>query len=128
MSDRQCTISREVTLAGPGLFSGEQATLTFYPAGPDAGITFVREQDGKVASIPASIANVLKRPRRTCLRNGTLCVETVEHCMAALVGLGIDNATVKVSGGHVGEIPGGDGSAKPFVDVLQSGGIVEQET
>ena len=58
----------------------------------------MREQDGKVATIPARIENVLKLPRRTCLRNGSLLVETVEHCMAALSGMGIDNATVRVSG------------------------------
>src|SRR5678816_3691257 len=104
MSDRQRTISKEVSLAGPGLFSGENATLTFAPAEVNAGITFVREQDGKAATIPALVENVLKRPRRTCLRNGTLLVETVEHCMAALSGMGIDNAVVKVSGGTVGEL------------------------
>src|SRR5215213_8468814 len=125
MSDRQRTISKEVSLAGPGLFSGENATLTFAPAAADSGITFVREQDGKVATIPALIENVLKRPRRTCLRNGTLLVETVEHCMAALSGLGIDNAVVKVSGGTVGEIPGGDGSSQPFVDAIKSAGVQE---
>src|SRR5207247_8534548 len=92
-SDRQITSSREVSPAGPGLFSGERATPTFAPAAPDSGITFIREQDGKVATIPASIHNVLKRPRRTCLRNGTLFVETIEHCMAALAGMGIDNDT-----------------------------------
>jgi UDP-3-O-acyl-N-acetylglucosamine deacetylase len=68
------------------LFSGEQATLTFGPAEANTGITFLREQDGKVATIPAQVANVLKRPRRTCLRNGTLFVETIEHCMAGLGG------------------------------------------
>ena len=76
MNDRQKTISKEVTFAGPGLFSGEPATLTFVPADAGAGITFVREQDGKVAHIPAPSQNVLKRPRRTCLKNGTLFVET----------------------------------------------------
>src|SRR5206468_12948289 len=95
VSERQKTISREATLSGPGLFSGEQTTLTFAPAGADAGITFVREQDGKVATIPALVENVMNRPRRTCLRNGTLHVETVEHCMAALAGLGVDNAVVR---------------------------------
>src|SRR6185503_7132058 len=69
----------------------------------------------------------LKRPRRTCLRNGTLFVETVEHCMAALSGMGIDNAVVKVSGGSVGEIPGGDGSSSPFVDAIKSAGVCEQD-
>ena len=127
MSERQKTISREASFEGLGLFSGEPATLTFAPAGPDTGITFVREQDGKVATIPASVHNVLKRPRRTCLRNGSLFVETVEHCMAALAGLGVSNAVVKVSGGKVGELPMGDGSSRVFVETLQEAGVVEQE-
>src|SRR5438105_12918625 len=128
LSERQKTISREVTLDGPGLFSGESATLTIAPAAPDAGITFVREQDGKVAHIQALVSNVMKRPRRTCLKNGTLYVETIEHCMAALAGLGIDNAIVRVSGGNAGEVPGGDGSSAPFVKAIQEAGITEQES
>src|SRR5207237_789244 len=87
---------------------------------------FIREQDGKTATIPAIVQNVLKRPRRTCLRNGTLFVETVEHCMAALAGCGIDNAIVKVAGGNSGEVPGGDGSSAPFVQAIRSAGITEQ--
>src|SRR5687768_10523308 len=106
VNNRQRTIAREASFEGLGLFSGERARLTFAPAGPDSGITFVREQDGKVATIPALVANVLKRPRRTCLRNGTLFVETIEHCMAALAGMGVHNAVVRVAGGHVGELPG----------------------
>lgn len=127
VNERQRTISREASLVGPGLFSGETATLTFAPAEAGHGITFVREQDGKVATIPALVENVLNRPRRTCLRNGTLFVETVEHCMAALSGMQIDNAVVRVSGGNIGELPGGDGSSRPFVEAIQEAGIVEQE-
>lgn len=112
---------------GPGLFSGETSTLTIGPAAASSGITFVREQDGKVATIPALVQNVLNRPRRTCLRNGTLFVETVEHCMAALAGMGIDNAVVKVSGGGVGELPGGDGSSRSFVETIEEAGIIEQD-
>lgn len=127
MAHQQRTISREISLDGPGLFSGEPATLTFAPAERDQGITFVREQDSRVTSIAASVQNVLKRPRRTCLRNGTLYVETVEHCLAALSGLGINNAIVKLSGGVSGEVPGGDGSSKLFVDAIEQAGIVEQD-
>src|SRR5437868_10609984 len=126
--EHQKTVSREVSFAGPGLFSGETATLTIAPAASDAGITFVREQDGKVAHIPALVGNVLKRPRRTCLKNGTLFVETIEHCMAALAGLRIDNAIVKVSGGNAGEVPGGDGSSVPFVTAIQEAGVTEQDS
>src|SRR5690242_348297 len=124
---RQRTVSREASFAGPGLFSGEPATLTFAPAAPNTGITFVREQEGKVATIPALICNVLNRPRRTCLRNGTLFVETVEHCLAALTGMGIQNAVVRVAGGMVGEVPGGDGSSRGFVQTIEEAGITEQE-
>jgi UDP-3-O-[3-hydroxymyristoyl] N-acetylglucosamine deacetylase/3-hydroxyacyl-[acyl-carrier-protein] dehydratase len=127
LTERQKTISREVSFAGPGLFSGEDATLTIEPAAIDSGIMFVREQDGKVAHIPALVANVMKRPRRTCLKNGTLFVETIEHCMAALAGMGIDNAVVKVSGGTAGEVPGGDGSSDVFVRALQDAGVTEQD-
>jgi UDP-3-O-[3-hydroxymyristoyl] N-acetylglucosamine deacetylase/3-hydroxyacyl-[acyl-carrier-protein] dehydratase len=127
MSDRQRTISREVSLTGPGMFSGEQSTLTIGPADADSGITFVREQGDHIARIPALVQNVLKRPRRTCLRNGTLHVETVEHCMAALSGLRINNAVVRISGGVIGEVPGVDGSSQPFVQALEQAGVVEQD-
>ena len=127
VSDLQKTISREVSLAGRGLFSGEAATLSFLPADPDTGITFVREQDGKIATIEAVMRNVMKRPRRTCLKNGTLFVETVEHCMAALSGMGIDNAIVKISGGRVGEVPAGDGSSAAFVALLKEAGTIDQD-
>jgi UDP-3-O-[3-hydroxymyristoyl] N-acetylglucosamine deacetylase/3-hydroxyacyl-[acyl-carrier-protein] dehydratase len=127
MTDRQKTISREIRLAGPGLFSGEQATLTIAPSGPGSGITFIREQGDHEARIPALVENVLKRPRRTCLRNGTLHVETVEHCMAALAGLRINNATVRIAGGVSGEVPGIDGSSQPFVQAIDEVGVTEQE-
>ena len=101
--------------------------MTIAPAEPDEGIIFVREEDGKTAVIPALVRNILNRPRRTCLRNGTLFVETVEHCLAALAGMHIDNAVVKVSGGTAGELPAGDGSSRPFVEAIQSAGIREQD-
>jgi len=125
--DRQNTIGREVSLSGRGLFTGETVAVSISPAEPDSGINFVRDQDGKVAAIAATIHNVLKKPRRTCLKNGTLMVETVEHCMAALAGMGVDNATVRVSGGRMGELPAGDGSSRPFVELLESAGIAEQD-
>jgi UDP-3-O-[3-hydroxymyristoyl] N-acetylglucosamine deacetylase / 3-hydroxyacyl-[acyl-carrier-protein] dehydratase len=125
--NRQKTIAREVSFDGPGLFSGEPATLTLAPAEVGSGITFVREQEGRTARIPALVENVLNRPRRTCLRNGTLFVETIEHCMAALCGMGIDNAVVKVTGGMAGEVPAGDGSSRPFVEAILEAGLAEQD-
>ncbi|MDB5326626.1 MAG: lpxC, partial [Phycisphaerales bacterium] len=115
MSERlQRTISREVTLNGVGLFTGAPGELTFTPADIGAGITFVRRLGEKVATIPAMVQNVLKRPRRTCLKNGTLHIETVEHCLAALTGMGVTNATVTLSGSTTGELPMGDGSSTAF--------------
>lgn len=123
----QKTIKREISYSGRGLFSGEPATLTLTPAEPGSGINFIREQDQRVAIIPAIVDNVLKRPRRTCLRNGSLFVETVEHCLAALAGLGVDNAMLRLTGSGVGELPGGDGSSKPYADLLSDVGLVQQE-
>jgi UDP-3-O-[3-hydroxymyristoyl] N-acetylglucosamine deacetylase/3-hydroxyacyl-[acyl-carrier-protein] dehydratase len=123
--DRQKTIAKEASFSGRGLFSGEPTTVTIAPAEANSGIHFIREQDGKIASIAASINNVLKRPRRTCLKNGTLLVETVEHCLAALAGLGVDNALVRVSGGKSGELPAGDGSSSAFVELVQTAGLRE---
>ncbi len=128
MSQRlQHTIAKEVSFRGKGLFSGEAAQLTFTPADVGAGITFVRKLGEKVATIPAMIQNVIKRPRRTCLKNGTLHIETVEHCLAALTGLEIDNATVTISDSNTGEVPMGDGSSVDFVQVLHDAGVVEQD-
>lgn len=128
MNLRQKTISRQVSLDGPGLFSGDPAKLTLEPAEVNQGITFIREQDGKVAQIPAHISNIqLRTQRNTCLKNGTLQVKTIEHCMAALSGMGIDNAKIRLSGGETGEVPGGDGSSQPFVQAIQEAGIVEQD-
>ncbi len=127
MTDRQRTISREIQLDGIGLFSGEPSTVTIAPAGVGAGITFVRQEGDHIATIPALVSNVLKRPRRTCLRNGTLHVETVEHCLAALNGLGINNAVVRIAGGLTGEVPAVDGSSQPYVEAINNAGIVEQD-
>ncbi len=123
---QQKTIGKEVKLRGPGLFTGEIAELVLEPAEANAGITFIREQDGRRAPIPATVHHVLKRPRRTCLHNGTLCVETVEHLMSALHGMGINNLTITVRGGNSGELPMGDGSANIFCDAIEDAGIVEQ--
>jgi UDP-3-O-acyl-N-acetylglucosamine deacetylase len=62
--ERQKTVSKEAGFSGRGLFSGEPATVTIAPADVDSGISFIRDQDGKIAAIGATIQNVLKKPRR----------------------------------------------------------------
>ncbi len=123
----QRTLANTVSLSGPGLFSGEQATLTLAPGEADAGILFVRCDGANRTTLPAMVRHVSNRPRRTCLKNGTLGVETIEHCMAALSGMGIANAVLTVTGGTIGELPGGDGSSEAFVNAIQQAGIVEQD-
>jgi UDP-3-O-[3-hydroxymyristoyl] N-acetylglucosamine deacetylase / 3-hydroxyacyl-[acyl-carrier-protein] dehydratase len=121
---QQQTIEKPAEVRGRGLFTGEEVTVRFKPAAADAGIVFVRNDGPAPAQIRAHVVNVTKRARRTSLRNGTLAVETVEHCLAALNGLGVDNVEVELNGG---ELPGGDGSSLIFVEALQQAGIKPQE-
>lgn len=116
----QRTIDRPTEITGLGLFTGEPVVARFRPAGPDSGITFIRTDPTATARISALVANVTKRARRTALRNGTLSIETVEHCMAALHGMGIDNLEIEI---NAGELPGGDGSSQVFVDAFREAGI-----
>ncbi len=120
----QQTIAHSAELRGPGLFTGDEALLRFKPAPPGSGVVFVRTDPPTAVRIPAVVRHVGKRLRRTSLQNGTASVETIEHCMAALHGLGVDNIEIEL---HGGEVPAGDGSSRPFVDVLGEAGIVPQD-
>lgn len=123
----QHTIKKEVTLKGKGLFMGEKVNMRFKPAGADHGIVFVRTdvgEPGQGVRIPALVHNVTRRARRTVLQSGDVCIETCEHCMSALAGMGIDNIEIEVEGP---ELVAGDGSAKPFTDILKKAGIEEQD-
>ena len=108
-----------------GLFSGETCRLRFIPAGADSGVTFIRTDLPAPARISADISNVGKRARRTSLINGTVQVETVEHVLSAVTGMGIDNVDIEVS---AAETPSFDGSAQPFVEALRQAGVRELES
>lgn len=123
MSLPQKTIAREVSVSGRGLFTGAATTLTFKPAPVGHGIVFVRTDLSSPARIPALVQHITKRSRRSALRNGADSIETIEHCMAALHGVGIDNCEMLINGA---EVPGTDGSALPFVQALLEAGLVEQ--
>ncbi len=123
MNPLQKTIDHEVSLSGPGLFTGEPATVTFKPAPVGHGIVFIRTDLGRSVRIPAVIKHITKRPRRSTIRSGADAIETVEHCMSALQGLQIDNVEIEISGG---ELPGVDGSCLPYVKLLQEAGIKDQ--
>src|SRR5512145_1341053 len=117
----QRTVAKRVSATGVGLHSGRPATLTLAPAPADAGLTFVRMDLG--AEIPARAEHVVDTTLSTNLGLGEARVHTVEHVLAALTGLGIDNCRVEVDGP---EIPILDGSAAPFVWLVQEAGIEKQ--
>ncbi|HVJ85650.1 MAG TPA: UDP-3-O-acyl-N-acetylglucosamine deacetylase [Caulifigura sp.] len=120
---RQRTIARTVSVSGFGLFHGHDCTLRFKPADPGTGIAFHRVDVTAARPIPARTESVARIPRRTGLTDGHSTVETVEHAMAALAGLGIDNCLVELD---AIEPPIGDGSSLHFVSALLIAGLVDQ--
>jgi len=121
--NQQRTIANEVELSDRGLFTGQPAKLRFRPAGPNTGVVFVRTDLPEPVRIPAHVTHLAARSRRTALRNGTVAVETIEHCMAAVGALGIDNLLIEL---HGNELPGFDGSCKPYAEALHRSGIKTQ--
>jgi len=120
---KQRTVAKRVSCTGVGLHSGKPATLTLAPAASDAGIIFVRMDVG--VEIPARSDRVVDTTLSTSIGNGQARIATVEHVMAALHGMGIDNCRVEVDGP---EIPILDGSAAPFVCLIQEAGIRQLPT
>lgn len=120
---RQRTLKNVIRATGVGLHSGKKVYLTLRPAAVDTGIVFVRTDLDPEVKIPARAEHVTDTTLCTALSAGGAKVATVEHLMSALAGLGIDNAYVDVS---APEVPIMDGSAGPFVFLIQSAGISEQ--
>ncbi len=121
---RQRTLKSSIHASGVGLHSGEQVFLVLRPSDPDTGIVFRRTDLNPVVEIQARADNVSDTMLSTTLTDAGARVSTVEHLLSALAGLGVDNVCVEVS---APEIPIMDGSAAPFVFLLQSAGIVEQD-
>ncbi len=120
---KQRTLKNVIRATGVGLHSGEKVYLTLRPAAIDTGIAFRRVDLDPVVEIPASAELVTETMLCTGLSRDGGKVMTIEHLMSAFAGLGIDNAYVDLS---AAEVPIMDGSAGPFVFLLQSAGIVEQ--
>ncbi len=120
---RQRTIAEKISCTGIGLHSGQPVELTLHPARIDSGIRFVRQVRARAVEIPARADAVSATSYATTLGRGAASVGTVEHLMAALYGLGIDNVRIEVGGA---EIPIMDGSAASFVFLIRSAGIYEQ--
>ena len=120
---RQRTLKESVRATGIGLHSGQKVYMTLLPAPPNTGVVFRRVDLDPVADIPAQALLVSETTLGTTLTQGSANVATVEHLLSALAGLGIDNLFVELS---AAEVPIMDGSAAPFVFLLQSAGIEEQ--
>jgi UDP-3-O-[3-hydroxymyristoyl] N-acetylglucosamine deacetylase len=119
----QQTLKTKIGCRGIGLHSGRKVALTFLPALPDTGIVFRRTDAG--AEIRASWTNAIESPRCTVLSNGEgITIGTIEHLMAALAGAEIDNAIIELDGP---EVPIMDGSAAPFLFLIECAGMVEQD-
>jgi len=120
---KQRTLKNTIRATGVGLHTGEKVELTLRPAAPDTGIVFRRIDLDRPVTIAATPFNVGDTRLSTTLFNGDVRISTVEHLLAAFAGLGIDNAYVDLA---AAEVPIMDGSAAPFVFLLQSAGIEEQ--
>ncbi len=122
-SRNQQTIAKSVAVEGIGYWSGSDVRVEFRPADPDSGVVFVREDLPDKNRLPALLSNRKESPLRTTLCCGEVGVDMIEHIMAALAGLRVDNCEVHVNSQ---EMPGCDGSASPFVDALDAAGIIPQ--
>jgi UDP-3-O-[3-hydroxymyristoyl] N-acetylglucosamine deacetylase / 3-hydroxyacyl-[acyl-carrier-protein] dehydratase len=123
MIEEQQTISQPASGSGIGLHTGCQSTITFKPAQPGYGVRFVRTDLPGNPEVPADIDHVVGLDRGTTIQKGEAKVYTVEHVLAAVAGLQIDNLIIELD--NI-EPPVYDGSAKPFVDILLQGGVVRQ--
>jgi UDP-3-O-[3-hydroxymyristoyl] N-acetylglucosamine deacetylase/3-hydroxyacyl-[acyl-carrier-protein] dehydratase len=121
---KQCTIEKSVSIAGVGLHTGAQVKLVFHPAPENHGYKFKRVDLEGQPVIPADVNQVVSTNRGTTLKSAAASISTTEHVLSALFGLGIDNVMMEVDGP---EIPIMDGSALPFVQLLETAGVLEQE-
>ena len=121
---KQRTLKNTIRATGVGLHSGDKVYLTLHPAEPNSGISFRRVDLDAPVTIIATPENVGETMLSTTLVKDKVKVATIEHLLSAFAGLGIDNAIVDVS---AAEVPIMDGSAGPFVFLLQSAGVKEQD-
>ncbi len=120
----QRTLKAAVEFQGVGLHTGRETHVRVAPAGPSQGVIFLRTDLPEAPHIPATLDFLGQGARRTTLRNGEAEVNTVEHLLAALAGLRIDNVEVHIDGP---EMPGLDGSALPYAKAFRDSGLVEQK-
>jgi len=123
-NQNQQTLKSPVTLSGVGLHTGQTVKMTMKPANPGHGIRFQRVDLPDQPVVKADVAFVVDTSRGTTIEYNGARVSTIEHTMAALVGLGVDNVLIEINGP---EVPILDGSSREFMDAIDSAGIEEQE-
>jgi UDP-3-O-[3-hydroxymyristoyl] N-acetylglucosamine deacetylase/3-hydroxyacyl-[acyl-carrier-protein] dehydratase len=122
--DKQHTIQSEATISGTGLHTGILTKLTLKPANPGFGFQFRRIDLPGEPTIKADCELVTDTSRGTTLEYNGASVSTIEHVLAALVGLGVDNCLLEINGP---EMPIMDGSSSPFIDIIETAGVIEQD-
>jgi len=121
---RQRTLKAAVSATGVGIHTGAKVTIRLRPAAPNTGIVFRRIDLDPPVDVPAQAERVGDTRLSSCIESQGVRVATVEHLMSAFAGMGLDNAYVDITGP---EVPIMDGSAAPFVFLLQTAGVVEQK-
>jgi len=124
-TDREFTLAGPATLEGTSLHTGQKVTLTIKPAPGGHGFKFRRVDLPDTPIIDADVGRVEQVERATTLASGSVRVHTVEHVLSALTGMGIDNALIEMD---ANEPPIGDGSSRPFVDLVRKAGVEEQDS
>lgn len=120
----QHTIKEEIAISGAGIHTGKFVTMRLKPADPHTGINFQRVDLPEKPVIKADVDNVIDTNRSTTIGVNGARVSTIEHLMASLVGMGVDNVLIEIDGE---EVPILDGSAQPFINMLEKSGIQQQE-
>jgi UDP-3-O-[3-hydroxymyristoyl] N-acetylglucosamine deacetylase/3-hydroxyacyl-[acyl-carrier-protein] dehydratase len=119
----QHTLQDEISISGAGIHTGQSVTMHIKPAPPNTGITFQRVDLAAKPFVKADVDFVVETNRSTTLENNGARVSTIEHLMAAMVGMQVDNALIEIDGE---EVPILDGSAQPFVEALEKAGLQQQ--
>src|SRR5260221_6225143 len=120
----QHTLLKSAGFSGTSLHTGERVSLKLHPAPENHGIKFKRKDLADEPTIDARIENLKTVERATTIGEGSMRVHTVEHVLAALSAMGVDNAIVEMD---ANEPPIGDGSAQPYVDLIEKAGVTAQE-
>lgn len=122
--DKQHTLSSDASISGTGLHTGIMVDMNLKPANTGFGIQFQRVDLPGKPTIKADCDLVVDTSRGTTLQSGDGKISTVEHILAALVGMGVDNVLIELNGP---EVPIIDGSSKPFTDLIEQTGVIEQD-